>query len=280
MGSTQKIGQVFTVNGSYIPKRASVYLKPNIISTVSYFTLGTTLTIDSTNFSSIERGLNIIRPNDSISGYTGKSYMENKVYDVSYTNSKLIFPVKATSSGTYHVWIRGQMLSTNYDINVYVDDVVYSSTISTGPDLTWQWYNTDITIPDTNIHDIKIEPTFDGMIIDKIHIKSAGGTPTTPAFDISPFLTIHGQIYTLDINDKPSTALYIHDYKTSLLDVSQEGWYNFDCSFLSLTESIAFNDEKYVFVLFATGTDNDNYILWQSGNNDTFSSYNFSAIKY
>ena len=269
-----KLGQVFSVYGAYTPTKASVFLKPvNVVSgsnafNISYYDPAIPFygaIMDALNFSSIAQSDMKLIASDGATGYTGNGFLSSVSADVFPVGAaKVYYPIQATSSGTFRVWLRLNTDIGNIQLDVSLDGASTSS-ISDPVSVvgSWVWYSTTIYVPDDDIHVLEIAFVSMGTFLDQLYIAPVpSAVPVgAQAFTTSPFVTISCKVYNVDANSLPTTPLYIYDYKTSLTEIRSEDWYNFDLNFLDSRWAVPF-DSEYALILFASGHDTNKYILW------------------
>jgi hypothetical protein len=259
-----KLSQDFYSDG-FTPTKASVYLKPVGIPFLSnsFNYDGSPLVIDSLNFKSITQGESKLFPGDTSIGFTGAGYLEVVGNIDDY--AKINIPIKTNTPGLFDVWIRGQLKSgVNFNFNLYLDDLLLNSSTNSGASSDdWIWLKGQISISDTLDHILSIqllnnENTIDKIYIDlsSVYIPSGDG----PSYTVSPFYTVHCQVYEVDENLKPTNPLFIYDFKNSFEDIKYQDWYNFNIS--SLDGSLITFNGNYSIVLFSSGTSESSYPLW------------------
>lgn len=261
----KKRAQIFTVNGQFTPTKASVYLRTALYDNNTYFNLSDTPVFEAANFLNREEGLNtkiyateyVVSPSSKtamISDSNGGPSMAE--YPI------LSYPIKAGITGDYDVYIR-RLNAFSFDANILLDGVV-QDTISDGTSGTYTWSMSTITISDTNVHTLGIQIGNNLCFLDQIMIQPNGSPAPIGAqeFTDSPYNTVHAQLYTVT-GDSPNTPLAIHDYKTTLTEIANDGWYNFDLNFLTTAGVTAFNDENYALVLFSSGAREKNFVSWE-----------------
>lgn len=294
-----RLAQEFDVNEEFLPSKASVYLKrsgENANTTWSLQSSSATI-IDATNFSSISQSTNKIIFDDRISGYTGNGYMslapddEFSILNGSDSSFPVVnYPIRNSVPTAYSVWVHchsgssDPSGSSNFDMDLILDGVVVKNISSTISNDSWVWLNTTLVLPDTQQHTLGIKMKEKGSAIDKIYIDADSSfTPEGdgPPYLTSPYITIHMKVYDGYNFSSPVDPLYVYDYKTTLDEVIQDDWYNFNISVLDsragydLKEDFANN---FFLVLSSTGSNADNFILWELQDKDEYSSQN-SAIK-
>jgi len=277
-----KLSQAFNVFDAFTPTKASVYLKPfSGGSSIDYFDVSTYdssadiwgATIDSLNFSTLVQDENALMALEDVLDYTGAGYLESIG---SGDDSQVNYPIRSDTShtGVYVVYIRARSITGRFNVKLFLDDTFEVEIDDAAvPDTSWRWYNTTITISDTDTKLLGIRFFQQGSSIDKIYI-SPNTLETVPvgqghSYTDAPYITLHAEVYTVDNNDRPVSPLMIYDYKTTLTDVLTEGWYNFDLNFLEPGFAVSFPN-SYAIVLFAAGSNNDRYILWELQNFDEY----------
>jgi len=282
-----RLAQEFDVNAEYLPSKATVYLKRVGKNNSDYWGIyNTTKTvIDATNFLTITSKDNIVIFSDELDDFTGNGYMILK--DSSFSNFSVInYPIRAIQSDTYNLWIR--CLSSNSErfkadilidgeISKTIDQVVNNPSIP-----EWAWVNTTIVLPDTREHVLGIRIKEDEAAIDKLYIEADSTIPygEGPDYIISPYLTIHMQVY--NSGEAPVSSLYMYDYKNTITQVVQDDWYNFDIRVLDDNHgytSMSDFEGSYYLVMSSSGSTHDNFVVWELVDNDEYN-ISPSAIKF
>jgi len=275
-----KLGQEFSINSQFIPSKISLYLKRYGNNINNYWTLGEDVIIDATNFSDITQYSDKITLDDSISGFSGNGYMiYSKDLDILDSNncSYIDFPLKADDEGKYNVWIRrfGDTYGSDeqyYNYSVLLDGVEIQNLEGVSSGSYWTWDKTEIVFPDTNIHTLSIKIKGKNCSFDKIYVTNTSNIPENegPDYSISPYITIHFQIYDEVLDEygigEPGNPLYIYDYKTSLEEVTIDDWYNFYSKILDSRKGYTNKEDfngNYFIVLSSSGGNSTNHILWE-----------------
>ncbi len=303
MNDKVRLAQIFDVYYQFIPTKASVYLKRTGINNESYFTLSdlSGVTIDATNFFSIQQEGYKIVLDDRRENFTGNGYMTvTKPIIIENNNFPIIeYPIRAESDGLFFLWLRGQTLTGTYEADILLDNKIVNSIsdlVVAGDN--WFWIETSIVLPDTDQHTLGIRLKRDKNKLDKIFLSKLTGTGIDPFGSgfpntESPFFTIHMQVYKVDGSFNLLYPFFIYDYKNSIEEVVQNDWYNFninkldssfnpsnvsDMSNPSIMEGLIDYSEKAALVMSASGIREDNFIVWEITENDE---YNFlpSAVK-
>ena len=263
--------------------------------------------IDATNFSNLNQKSNKVIFDDRIRGYTGNGYMalanESPLPILENSSSNfgiLEYPIKARFSDTFDFWIRGQSTgSTTFEADILIDGSITAQIRETVIQEQWLWFRKSIVIPDTKKHVLGIRLKEKGNLIDKIYVNvetideyygelnryNAYGEG--PSYTTSPYLTLHLKVYNsgafVDEYDEyisswesssvPVSPLFIYDYKTTIEEVVQDDWYNFNTRILDrrmgYTHSFDFYG-NYFLVLSITGRTDVNSISWQLVDNDEY----------
>jgi hypothetical protein len=283
-----RLAQEFSVNGEYLPSKASIYLKRAGQNSSNYWAIYTAVktVIDATNFSTLTYGDNIITFSDTLPDFTGNGYMIS-MDDTYSTFSSVNYPIRAIAASTFNLWIR--CISTISDIfqtDILLDGKVIKTineTISDPSVAEWSWVNTTIVLPDNREHILGISIKNNGAAIDKICIDSSDAVPYSegPDYGESPYLTVHMQIYD-SIGESPNSALHMYDYKNSITEIVQSDWYNFDINVLDAnhgyTSKIDFVG-NYFLVLSCSGTAPTNFVVWEMMDNDEYMT-SLSAFRF
>ena len=261
-----KLAQIFSINGQFVPTKASVFLRPQLNNENNVFLFSDSVSIDSLNFSSLSQGTNKIVPADAISDFCGGGYLSVDVLDATGSYADVEYPIQSTSTGQYRLWLRSSTFTGEFSAKIFLDNVDVGNIGDSSSTSSWEWNFLDIDINDTNAHVLKIRPTINGSSIDKIYITSdltAVVSDTGPDLSIAPYITIHSRIYAVDNNNVPVDPLFIYDYITTISDLRTDDWYNFDLKFLDSSRAIPFS-RSYALVLYSSGSDDEKYIVWET----------------
>ena len=190
----------------------------------------------------------------------------------------VVYPIKSTVDAfpnTYNTWLRVRSTYGIFSAGIYLDNVLENNIYNTSVSSSWSWVYTTITIEDGNIKNLGIKIDTFGSEIDKIFISpsSLSIVPVGmgPSFNDSLFITLHAKIYNVDENNLPTTPLYIYDYKTTIEEIKNSDWYNFDINFLDPIWEVLFSD-RCALVLFTSGTNPSKYLIWESSDTDEYMS--------
>ncbi|MFA5758834.1 MAG: FG-GAP repeat protein [Clostridia bacterium] len=290
-----RLGQEFTIDSQFIPSKVSLFLKRYGENNGDCWIIGEDVVIDATNFSSIDQGTDKITLDDSFDNFSGNGYMiYSKNLDLldNINYGSINYPLKADYEGKYNVWIRrlGDTSGSDeqyYNYSILLDGIEVSHIEGTQSGSYWEWDKIEIVFPDKNIHTLSIQIKGKNCSFDKIYITRTSIIPENegPDYSVSPFLTVHFQIYDNILDDygisEPGNPIYIYDYKTSLEDVSIDDWYNFDSKILDSRQGYSSKEDfdgNYFIVLSSSGESYKNQILWEIINLNNDSNLN-SVIK-
>jgi hypothetical protein len=279
-GNSLRLAQEFSVDGEFVPSKATVYLKRNGNNVNNFWAIYNDRenVIDATNFSTITGGNNKVYLDDTTNGFTGNGYM---VLDGSSqsTFDTVNYPIRALGDDTFNLWIRGISLQSNY----FKADILIDGNLSKTIDievnepsvLDWLWVPTTIVIPDTASHTLGIRIKESKAAIDKIYIDVADLVPITtgPDYTLSPYVTTHVKLYKSNSKGSPTDQLFVYDYKNTIDHIVADDWYNFDISLMDnghgFTSSADFVG-NYAIVLSTSGGNFDNFITWEMVDNDEY----------
>ena len=261
-----RLAQLFEVNNTFTPTKASVYLKRIGENTASYFDLSDEdIVIDATNFISLSQKDNVFIFDDQISGFTGNGFLQIREF---VSNSTITgyasanYNIKTNELQEYNLYLRGRASTGTFKASVLLDGLVVNS-ISETVSNDWAWFSTSFIIPDPEQHILSIRLEENNNILDKIYISENSQNPTGegPSYTASPYVNVHVQVYETQ-GGQPSSPLLIYDSKTTVDEVIADDWYNFNVKPISNTVSIDFSS-TYAIVLSATGGDEDNFVIWE-----------------
>ena len=287
-----KISQNFSVYNTYIPTKASVYLKPVCNDVSKAFNVDIIngdfisggASIDALNFYNIsEVNDSFLIPSDNDTNFSSdsKGFLQiiTEFNTVDYPT--INYPIQSSITGSYNVWIRCQCFTGSFSADIYIDGILENTIQNyTLSGVSWNWFSSVINIPDKDVHTLGIRLHSKGSSLNKIVLSKNFFIPVSsgPKITKTPFQTIFGQLYTVGNDGLPNLPLFIYDYKNTLLDIKQDDWYNFSLEFLKSYGEINF-DSKYAFVLFSVGGENNRYILWETALSNEYICET-SAIKY
>jgi len=291
-----RIAQEFDVNKEFLPSKASVYLKPSGDNSFNYWPLYSDRenVIDATNFSTITQGTNKIIFDDRVSSYTGNGYMvlapEQNLAIIGDSFPVINYPIRSIEDDTYQLWLRcysnnfGEPSTTNFEVDILLDGEVIRTISEIINEDEWAWLQTDIIIPDTNGHILGIKLKEKGSIIDKIYIDADSASAPEgegPYNSESPYLTVHMKVYDAYNFASPVDPIFAYDYKTTIDEITQDDWYNFNISVLDDREGYDLKEDftnNFFLVMSSSGANNNNYVIWEMIDNDEYDS-GYSAIK-
>jgi len=258
-----KLAQVFPVYNNFTPSKASVHLKTSLHANETFFSYkGVDIVIDATNFSELSQGGYKMIFGDSYIEYTGKGYME--VSNISTgTYSIISFPVKVDVTDTYYFYLRVRNPGVGLTIDAYLDGEVYSSQNYPAVGAAWDWVRVDFDLDADTEYKIGFKLKDSGAMVDKIVMTNTIGVlvGSGPSYSESPYLTIHMRLFSVDSDTLPKTQYFVYDYKTTISEVVQDGWYNFNISFLH-DDGVQPYTDLCAIVLSTTGSSNTNFMFW------------------
>lgn len=258
-----KVAQVFPVYGNFSPTKASVHLRTSLhMNSDVFFHEGDDVIIDATNFSSLDQGGYKILLNDTVADYTGKGCMElSNISTGSYPI--LHYPVKATTAGNYSFYLRVRNPARGFNVNAYLDGEFVVTGAFPAVGAAWSWVLLTIPLEANNRQELGLQIRSPQAMIDKIDMRDIAVIPIGhgPTYSVSPYLTIHMRLFSVDNDTLPQTQYFVYDYKTTISEVVQDGWYNFNINFLH-NNGIENYSDLCALVMSATGSHNRNFIFW------------------
>lgn len=273
-----KQAQIFGVYSQFIPKKATVLLRPTGESSLEYTYISEETAIDALNFSSISQKTNKIIPSVLYSGYSGHASLAVEEFDPISDYATVEYPVKVSSVGNYTFYFRCKTLNNPFSMGIYFDGELIDTISTNAADLIdWNWLYITVTIPDTEIHTLGISLLQNESAIDKVVVSDGAITALGSNHYANSYITLHIMLYTVTNKDEPDDPLFVYDYKTTIEEIKTDDWYNFDLNFLDPSMAISFTD-KYALVLFASGTSESKYLVWEFSDADAYSDMP-SAIK-
>ncbi len=288
-----RLAQEFSVDGEFLPSKATVYLKRNGSNFADYWPIYNTRknVIDATNFSTITDAENIVYFSDEIEDFTGNGYMivdgipDPSLNVGSLTYPVINYPIKAIEEDTFYFWMRVTSTESNiFQAEILIDGNIsktISTIISNPSGDSWSWVSTTIVLPDTSEHILGIKIKEKGAAVDKIYIDTNDVIPyiVGSEYSFSPYVTVHMKVY--ESNEKPINPLFIYDYKNTIDDIVIDDWYNFNIKVMNSNygyiEASDFSD-SYFLVMSTSGGNFDNFIIWEMVDNDEYLSLQ-SAIR-
>jgi hypothetical protein len=262
-----RLGQIFGADG-FVPSKASLYLKRAGSNSDTAFDLsGGAAVIDATNFSSITDAQHRVVIDDRTLGFSGNGYMRVQQVSGGTEYPSLNYPIRTDKPGKYNVYIH---VNTGVFIaDVLIDGQRVEAITAVSFDPTWTWITTSIVLPDAEEHLLSFQMKGNGYRLDKVYISEAGASPsgTGPAYTVSPFVTLHLQVFQTVAN-APTTPLFVYSWKTTLDEVITDDWYNFVIK--PLDGSTTPYSGMFALVLSATGSRHDNFVMWELVDNDEY----------
>jgi len=267
-----RLAQIFGVYGGFTPTKASAFFRPNLVTEGTFFEISPNVTIDALNFSSITQSSNKIIPEDDYANFTGSGYWTVEEFDASSSYPSANYPIHATTVGTYNIWFRTRGSGGVLTIEVRLDGDLIGTISDIAAPAGWDWNSISHTLPDTGEHTLNVSILVGDAAIDKIYITSnLVEIPVGLGADYSnsPYITVHAQLYTVDLYDNPDMPLFTYDYKTTLDELKTDDWYNFDMHFLDESRAVESQD-KYALVVFSSGSNDLEYIVWEMSDADPY----------
>jgi hypothetical protein len=261
--SQLKLGQIFYIYDQFTPAKVSVYLKVIGQYNVPYFDISSTVVVDALNFSDLDQSANKLIPYEGYNNYSGKGSMYVLELADNGQHATLYYPIRGNDGQQANIYLRGRTSTGRFRADIYLDGTVVAQIDQFGaPIAAWGWFGQTFNIPDSSVHTLGIRMLEPGNALDRFCISQVAVTPDNVNTYQSSFITLHFSIYSLDANDKPDEFLYIYDYKTSLDELKNDDWYSFDFDFLDTSYSVPLND-KYAIVLFSSGGNSTNFLVWE-----------------
>ena len=248
--------------------KVSVFLRKigTSLSEISITDSGTTF--DVANFSSLEQGNPNIIFDNSVTGYYGNGYMAvlPKKGTGDYNWPVLTYTVIANKYGKYSLFLRVRASDTiSFSFSLAVNGNIVS-THTTYVGTSWIWVSADVVIQDTKSFRLSIIPQTENVYLDSVHL-TQGSLPSS--FEYSPsFITLHMKMYKVDDNNSPGDIVPVYGYKTSIDEIIDDNWYGFEITPLTGVSSITF-DDNYTVALFASGTTDESYLMWDYSSEDS-----------
>ena len=263
-----KIGQIFETSGKYgtfSPSKASIYFKRLGENLSSYFEIDSSVCIDASNFSDIVQSENKIVFDDNTAGFTGVGSMQTIQLEVLGDVAEISYPISVLTSSFYYIYFRSKIGENNSSLEIYLDGKFVNSIDSLSLSADWEWLVSSFDI-ESGEHLLSIKIRGNNFNLDKVYITDTEtvfvGNENGEDYSVSPYLTVHSQIYELDSEFNPLSAILVYDFKNSLNNIVIDDWYNFDITYLdgSLYDVAVL---YYALVITVTGSSTDNTIMWQ-----------------
>lgn len=260
--------------------KASVYLKRTGSNEGISWSLSTqrATIIDASNFSSISQKTNRLIFDDRIVGFTGNGYMslspDSEIVGSDF--SIIHYPIRNSEADSYNVWVRCHSGSSDpsgsslFDADLLLDGIVVKAMTSTIANDEWTWVSASLVIPDTSQHILSIRLKEKDTLIDKIYIDADEDfipEGDGPPYATSPYVTIHMKVYESD-GTSPTEPLDVYAYKTTLDEVTQDDWYNFNISLMN--RAISEYGETLFLVISSSGASSDNFVIWEIIDSDEY----------
>lgn len=262
------------------PSKASVYLKRSGRNSNDSWALTSdrATIIDATNFSSISGTSNKVVFDDRIADFTGNGHMVmSPDSEIVGNNFSIInYPIRNSVPGFYNVWLRYNTGSSDpsgsstFDIDILLDGIVVKVINSTIANDEWVWLNTTLILPDTQQHILGIRLKEKDSTIDKIYIDADDDfipEGDGPPCGTSPYVTVHMKVYESN-GVFPTNSLDSYDYKTTLDEIIQDDWYNFNIS--TVDDIISEYGESLFLVMSSSGANSNNFVTWEIIDSDEY----------
>lgn len=248
-----------------VPSKISVYLRRVGESSSDGFTIPTTdgVAIDAANFLSYEQGnpnlvFDVSFPDYYASGFLSIGSIRVGV-DVDYPS--VTYPIKSSVAGPVVLYLRVKSDTGEFNFDIYVNDnlakSVQAETVLTE---TWDWITTTFVMPDTRLSNVKLVLKSENVYLDTIYLSLSEESPSAVEFD-PPYITLHARLYTLDAENTPDQEVPFYHAKNTLDEITTDDWQNFVIEGMPGGDLDDF-DGRYAFALFASGTSDSRYIVW------------------
>lgn len=245
--------------------KASVFLR-TVGNSKGYHALNNDsyVAISASNFNTLEQGYNHAIYMYEAVGALSKDVMQIFAAQANATYPKFNYVIKATKAAKYYVYLRVNANSTHVNtVNIYLDDIQQSETTVSLMGNDWIWIQSEIVIKDNLEHKVGVQFTGGTLNFDSLVITNADNLPAQLQYATS-FQTIHAKILALDANTNVVSSLPFYDYKTTIDEIVADNWYNFAIEPLAAYSSVDFTS-KFAFCLFVSGSDEENYVMWDFG---------------
>jgi hypothetical protein len=263
--------------------KASVFIRTVglIDSSASFYVAeGSHAAFSAANFSSLTQDDNYITFTPSVTDSYHAGCMQVVKSNVSSQFGYLTYPITAAQAGKYYVYIRVKNFGTNnhLPINYFINDVYQNSTNSTVVLNQWGWVSTEIVIKDDQKFNLTIQPTVPDCYIDTIVITQDSSLPSSLTFKKN-FCTLHCKLFNLNSSNSITSTLDFYSYKTTLGEITNDGWYNFALDPLPGYTSIDFSG-NYALGLFISGASDSLYLAWDYADESTGDAANTCILSY
>lgn len=222
---------------------------------------------DATNFSKLKQGNpNAVFDNFAY-GYYGIGYIKvgEKIGNDPSDWPMFTYPIVVEKYGKYKLFMRVRSDSkVNFVFSVAINGKTESDhEIAIG--LNWSWIFVNIVIPDNKPFELSIIPKTQNAYFDSFYL-TTGGLPSSFSYT-SSYITLHMKMFEIDENLKPSFAINIYDYKTTIEEIVDDNWYNFETNPLPGNLVNDFN-KNYAMALYSSGLNNNLSLMWDYSKNE------------
>jgi len=222
---------------------------------------------DATNFSNLQQGNPNAVFDNFVYDYYGPGYIkiENKKGLGSTDWPTLTYPIVAEKYGKYKLFIRVRADSTsNFNFSVSINGKTESEhEITIG--LSWSWIFVYVVIPDNKPFELSLTPKTENVYLDSFYI-TKNGLPSDFSYT-SSYVTLHMKMFEIDSQLKPSFSMPIYNYKTTIEEIVDDNWYNFETKALPGSLDSSF-DKNYAIALYSSGVSDNLYLMWDYSKND------------
>jgi hypothetical protein len=254
---------------SFVPTKASAYLRVAGVP-LNYFDVDGSVCIDAANHWRVTHGdyLFTLDENDGTAngsmlftdGTICEDFPTTDAVDDDVAGT-LKYPVNFSLDSPHTLWVRVQPQGNSVDFDLLIDGQVFESISAAGSTDAWQWVSADFYVPAGDVHTLTIRPRRLNLRFDKIYITRSSDVPTGegPAYDVSPFVTVHTQLYRISACT-PLDALTAYDAKSTADEMTADDWYNFDTSLRvgHLAEPL----DDYAFIVTVSGGNEGHFVVW------------------
>lgn len=265
-----KLAQTFYVNGTFLPKKMSSYIKVSQSQKTSKIDASGTFSLDATNVSKIiknSNNQNSVVIGYDIVGFSGCGYMQFIDFTQT-TNSQLSYYLTGLSVAKVYLWIRIRKI----DSSVKIRSSIHNSSVQLEDTVTatgaWFWKKIQIFPQSTSDTQLLLQGVLGNFLLDKI-IYTYDQAVDPNVLDIQysqpSYTTIHSTVYQTD-GTYPTNKMMIYSCKSTIQHIYDNKWYSFMLQPIHWSISYSYPNQYYAFVLSSSGNSSRRFVVLQTIN--------------
>lgn len=236
---------------------------------------GDYIAFDAANFYRLEQGDPSIVFDPSTESIIGSGNMSVSSLTSSAKYPVMSYPIKADKYGKYYGFIRVKSETSSFSYDIIIDGITYSENQQNLVPGEWSWVPFSIVIKDNKVFDFSVKIKTENSKIDAFLISAENSIPDNIIHN-SKYITLHYKMYQINDNFSIQDSIPIYGYKTTVEEISKDNWYNYSLDPLPGYSQVDFVNH-YAAALFASGSSNTFYLVWDYASEQELDPYNPSC---